>query len=381
MKYRKFGKLDWDVSSLGFGAMRLPIVDQDQGKIDEPLAIEMIRHAIDDGVNYIDTAYPYHRGMSEVLVGKALQDGYRDKVKLATKLPTWLVHSHDDMDRIFTEQLSRLQSEYVDFYLLHGLGVERWKAMEELKVFDWLDGVMSAGKVRYLGFSFHDEFDVFTTIVDAYDRWTFCQIHLNYLDEDYQAGIRGLRYAASKGLAVVIMEPIAGGLLAVTPPPEIEAIWSNATIRRTPAEWALRWVWNHPEVSVVLSGMSAMAQVVENLESASTSGVETLSEAELQLISQVRAKYREYGVIGCTSCQYCVPCPNGVDIPTIFALYNEYFMEHRGQSVVDRYQGRVLPENGAKNCVKCGQCEEQCPQHLPIRTLLGRAAFLFESSR
>lgn len=381
MKYRKFGKLDWKVSALGFGAMRLPIINQDSGKIDEPEAIKMIRYAIDHGVNYVDTAYPYHQGTSEVLVGKALQDGYRKKVKLATKMPTWLVNSHEDMDKVLNEQLSRLKTDYIDLYLLHGLGAERWAAMQKLNVFDWVNKATKEGKIRHLGFSFHDEFDVFKEIVDGYDGWTFCQIHFNYMDENYQAGTRGLRYAASKGLAVVIMEPIAGGLLAVKPPKEIEAIWNKAKIKRTPAELALQWVWNHTEVSVVLSGMSTMEQVVENVKSANRSGPGKLTEEELNLISRVREKYREYGVVGCTGCKYCMPCPNGVEIPVIFALYNEYFMKSRDESVIGKYNGTVPPEKRAKKCAKCGQCEEKCPQKLPIRDLLGKAAFLFESER
>ena len=381
MKYRTFGKLDWKVSSLGFGAMRLPIVDQDPSKIDEPLAINMIRYAIDNGVNYVDTAYPYHRGNSEFLVGKALKDGYRDKVKLATKMPIRVVNSREDLDRIFNEQLSKLQSDYINFYLLHGLRKDNWSKVKEFHMLDWAEKKVAEGKIKHLGFSFHDEFNVFKEIVDSYDGWTFCQIHFNYMDENYQAGIRGLRYAVSKGLAVVIMEPIAGGLLAVKPPKEIEAVWSKNKIKRTPAELALQWVWNHPEVSVVLSGMSTMEQVVENVKSADRSGPGKLAEEELNIILQVRKKYREYGVLGCTNCEYCLPCPNGVEIPTIFSLYNEYFMKSRDESVIDKYKNIVDPENGAKKCAQCGECEEKCPQHLPIRTLLRRAAFLFERGR
>ncbi len=385
MKYRKFGKLDWKVSALGFGAMRLPILNNDPKQVNEPLAIKMVRYAIDNGVNYVDTAYPYHQGSSEILIGKALQNGYREKVKLATKMPIPLVNSHEDMSRILDEQLSRLKTDHVDFYLLHGLGLDdklhfgRWPKMQKLKVFDWADRVKKEGKIKYLGFSFHDEFDVFKDIVDGYDGWTFCQIHFNYMDENYQAGIRGLKYAASKGLAVAIMEPIAGGLLAVKPPKEIEDIWNKVKIRRTPAEWALQWVWNHPEVSVVLSGMSTMEQVVENVKSANRS--RKLTKEESNLISQVKNKYSEYGVIGCTGCRYCMPCPNDVEISTIFSLYNEYFMKSRDDSVIAKYKDSVSPDKGAKKCAKCGQCEEKCPQQLAIRTLLGRATQLFESSR
>jgi len=385
VRYRAFGRLDWKVSALGFGAMRLPVIDGDPAKIDEAEAIKMMRYAIDHGVNYVDTAYPYHRGNSEIVVGKALQDGYREQVRLATKMPTWMVESHEDMERCLDEQLKKLQTEYIDFYLLHGLEEERWSKLQEINVLDWAEKALADGRIRHLGFSFHDTFEVFKQIIDAYDGWTFCQIQYNYLDKDYQAGRRGLRYAASKGLAVVIMEPIEGGMLAVNPPPEIQSIWDEAEIKRTPAEWALQWVWNQPEVSVVLSGMSTMEQVIENVESASRSGPGTLTEKELQLISRASGKYREFGFIGCTGCEYCMPCPEGVAIPDIFSFFNEH-SKNRGDrdaqmEVVKRYGEAISPENGARNCAKCGQCEEQCPQQLPIRDLLGRAGRVFERDR
>lgn len=385
MKYRRFGKLDWKVSALGFGAMRLPVIDGDPAKIDEAEAIKMMRYAIDHGVNYVDTAYPYHRGNSEIVVGKTLQDGYREKVRLATKMPTWMVKSHEDMDRFLDEQLKKLQTEYIDFYLLHGLMEERWSNLQDLDVFAWAEKALADGRIKHLGFSFHDRYEVFKEIVDAFSGWTFCQIQYNYLDKDYQAGVRGLKYAASKGLAPVIMEPIEGGMLAVTPPPEIQSIWDEAGSDRTMAEWALQWVWNQPEVSVVLSGMSTMEQVVENVESASRSGPGTLTEDELRLISRVGKKYREFGFIGCTACRYCMPCPEGVAIPDILSFLNEH-STRRGdrdaqREVVKRYGEAISPESGAKNCVKCGQCEEQCPQQLPIRNLLRRATWVFERDR
>lgn len=214
MKYRSFGKLDWKVSALGFGAMRLPIIGADRGNVDEDLAIQMMRYAIDHGVNYLDTAYPYHNGNSEKVVGKALQDGYRKKIKLATKMPIRLVNSQADLDTIFNEQLSRLQMENIDFYLFHGLNMDSWVKIRDLNALQWAENKVEEGKIDYLGFSFHDEYEVFKNIIDAYERWTFCQILYNYLDMEQQAGIRGLRYAASKGLAVVVMEPIAGGRLS-----------------------------------------------------------------------------------------------------------------------------------------------------------------------
>ena len=375
MKYRKFGRLDWKVSVLGFGAMRLPILGGDRSKINEPEAIKMIRYAIDHGVNYIDTAYPYHGGNSEVVVGKALKDGYREKVKVATKMPIGRVKVKEELDEIFNEQLRRLQLDHIDFYLLHGLNRDSWRKTLELNVLDWAEKQMAEGKIGYLGFSFHEEFEVFKEIIDSYD-WTFCQIQYNYVDIESSRrtpGTKGLKYAASKGLAVVIMEPIKGGLLAVTPPKEVQAIWDEAEVKRTPAEWALLWVWNHPEVSVALSGMSTMEQVIENVQIADRSGPNILTPKELEIIARVREKYLQYGFVGCTRCQYCMPCPQGVNIPEILAFYNEAVRaasEEQRRRVAERYHATIPPEQRADACIKCGSCEEKCPQGLPIRRLL-----------
>jgi predicted aldo/keto reductase-like oxidoreductase len=378
LKYRSFGKLDWKVSALGFGAMRLPIINSDTSRIQEAEAIKMIRYALNHGVNYIDTAYPYHRGTAEVLVGKALKDGYRRKTRLATKMPTWLVNSQEDMDKYLNEQLDRLQLDYVDFYLLHGLVAERWQKLKELNVLKWAEKKMEEGKFRHFGFSFHDEYRIFRKIIDSYDGWTMCQIQYNYVDEHYQAGTRGLKYAASKDLAVAVMEPVAGGSLAVTPRREIQESWDKATIKRTPAQWALLWVWNHPEVSVTLSGMSTLEQVKENVETASISGANLLTERELRIIREVKRKYKRLGFIGCTGCGYCMPCPEGVNVSEIFSLYNEYYVRNRDDEIKSKYWEHITPESQAKRCARCGKCEELCPQHLQIRDALSRAASLFE---
>lgn len=378
MKYRNFGKLNWKVSALGFGAMRLPIIGNDAAKIDEPAAIRMIRHAIDNGVNYVDTAYPYHRGQGEILVGKALQDGYRERIKLATKMPAWLVKSQQDMDKYLEEQLHKLQVNQIDFYLLHGLDGERWQKLTELDVLRWLEKKQDEGKIVHVGFSFHDEYPAFQTILDSYSGWTFCQIQYNYMDSEYQAGTKGLKYAASKGLAVVVMEPIAGGRLAMKQPAGIEAVWDKAKIKRTPAEWALQWVWSQPEVSVALSGMSTMDQVKENVQSANRSSPGMLTASEVQLINEVAAKYKELGFIGCTGCRYCIPCPEGVNIPEVISLYNEYFMKDKDDAIKTKYWEHITPESQAKRCARCGKCEELCPQKLTIREVLNRAAWIFE---
>ncbi len=385
MKYRRFGRHDFKVSALGFGAMRLPTLDGDHSNVNEAKSIEMIRYAVDHGVNYVDTAYGYMGGKSEVVVGKALKDGYRERVNLATKLPSWIVNTREDMDKFLNEQLKKLDVDHVDFYLLHGLGKDRWEKLKGLGVLEFGDQAVADGRIRGLGFSFHDEYDVFKAIIDGYDKWAMCQILYNYVDQDRQATTKGLQYAASKGLPVVIMEPIGGGSLAVKPPKEIQDIWDEAKIKRSQAEWALQWVWNHPEVSVALSGMSTMQQVVENVESAGRAGPNTLTVKELQLVERVRKKYAEYGYIGCTGCRYCMPCPNGVAIPEIFALVNQHYMK-RGdrdaeQEVVKKYRETVGKENGVKNCKQCGKCEELCPQHLPIRSLIGGATWIFGEKR
>jgi predicted aldo/keto reductase-like oxidoreductase len=372
MQYRTFGKLDWKPSALGFGAMRLPVIDGDPGKIDEPEAARMIRYAIDHGVNYVDTAYGYHRGNSEKFLGRALQDGYRERIKLATKMPCWLVEAYEDLERLFNEQLERLQTDHIDFYLLHALNEKSWPKMRDLKVFDWAEKALADGRIRYLGFSFHDTYEVFQDIVDGYDGWAFCQIQYNYMDEEHQAGTRGLEYAADKGLAVVVMEPIRGGRLAINPPQPILELWDTTPRRRTPADWALQWVWNHPEVSVVLSGMSAMEQVVENVASADQSGPGTLTPEELGLIARVRDKYRELSPIPCTQCEYCLPCPSGVNIPRILEIYNEAIMYNEYRSARMLYSW-LKEEERANLCETCGQCEELCPQGIPIAEWLEKA--------
>ncbi|MEA1994320.1 MAG: aldo/keto reductase [Euryarchaeota archaeon] len=375
MQYRTFGKLNWRPSALGFGAMRLPVVDGDRGKIDKQEATNMIRYAIDNGVNYVDTAYPYHKGECEPFLGKALQDGYREKVKLATKLPTWLIEAPEDFDKYLNEQLERLQTPHIDFYLLHALNKKRWKKMQKYRILKQAEKAVADGRIQYLGFSFHDEYEVFKKIVDAYD-WTFCQIQYNYMDEMYQAGTKGLKYAAQKGLAVVVMEPIRGGQLSRNPPELIENIWNTASYKRSPAEWALQWVWDHPEVSVVLSGMSTMKQVKENVFSAKRSGSNTLRGEDLRLISRVRDRYRELCPVPCTQCKYCMPCPNGVNIPRILEIYNEKTMYNDEEAARRSYQF-LKEEQRADNCIDCGECEEKCPQSIDIRDWLKKVHDIF----
>jgi uncharacterized protein len=368
VKYRKFGKLDWKVSALGFGAMRLPTIDNNQAKINEPEAIRMIRNAIDHGVNYIDSAFLYHMGNSERVVGKALQDGYRAKTRIATKIPPNEVKTAADFDRIINLQLGRLQTEKIDFYLLHGLNAESWPKVRDQGIIPWAEKMMAAGRIGHLGFSFHDKLEVLKEIIDYYDNWTFCQVQYNFMDVENQAGRRGVEYAAKKGMAVVVMEPIRGGLLAKEPPEKVKQIWQTSPRKWSRAEWALQWVWNQPEVSVALSGMSTMTQVEENLVSADRSKPIQLNKADLSFIDNVREAYQGLSPIPCTACGYCQPCPNGVLIPDIFRLYNEAIMY--GDMAVGkmRYASPfgIKPEHRADQCVECGNCEKECPQKVEV---------------
>ena len=363
MNYRNFGKLDWQVSALGFGAMRLPIIGEDQAQIDEPKALEMVRYAIDHGVNYIDTAYVYHGGYSERFLSRALQDGYRDKVKIATKLHPSSVETADDFDKTLNEQLERLQTDHIDIYLLHGLNPGRWEMFRRLNVFSWAESAIADGRIGHLGFSFHWTYELFQEIIDGYDNWAMCQIQYNYMNEDIQAGTKGLEYAASKGLAVVIMEPLRGGLL-VNPPDRVRSMFDEAGM--DPVDMALQWLWNRPEVSTVLSGMSTLEQVQQNVGSAARSGIGTLPQADMDVIAQVRDLYANLIPIPCTKCRYCMPCPQGVNIPLNFELYNESVMFDKPDLNRFRYNSIMSEEQRASSCIACRECEDECPQQIEI---------------
>lgn len=367
MEYRNFGKTNFKPSALGFGCMRFPQLPGEGNEVDEVEATRMVRYAIDQGVNYVDTAWPYHGGQSEVLVGKILQDGYREKVALATKMPSWLIEKVEDFDYYFSAQLERLQTDHIDFYLLHALNQKHWDNYLNLKVFDWVEKKMADGKIRHIGFSFHDEYPVFERILTGYDHWDFCQIQYNYMDVDYQAGLRGLKIASERGLGVVVMEPLKGGKLAIeVPPAPVKAVFDQAERTWKPAEWALQWLWNQPEVGLVLSGMSTFEQVEQNLVSASRSGIGSLSASEVSTIENVRNAWQGLAPIACTHCEYCLPCPNDVLIPQIFAIYNNAMMygeQERGQRT---YESQIAEANQADACIECGECESLCPQHLTI---------------
>lgn len=371
MQYRKFGNTGVEVSALGFGCMRFP-VNEDK-TINEEKAIAMVRHAIDNGVNYVDTAYPYHQGTSELVVGKALKDGYREKVYLADKMPVWLLETEDDFDKYLDEQLKKLDTDHIDFYLLHALSRERYEEkVKKLNLTKKLEEAKAAGKIRYIGFSFHDSLDLFKEIIDSYDGWDFCQIQYNYMDEVSQAGRAGLQAAAQRGLPVIIMESLRGGKLVNLLPENARKLFEKNERGWGPAEWALRWLWDQPEVTCVLSGMNSLEMVEENCRIADSVRPHTLSEADFALLEQVKAEITRQVKAPCTGCGYCMPCPKGVDIPGAFRCYNEMFTENKRTGRREYWQVVSLRREPAfaTQCVGCGRCEQHCPQHLPIRELL-----------
>ena len=393
MQYRTFGNVDFVPSALGFGAMRLPTTAAADGAagpapIDEAAATAMLRRAVEAGVNYVDTAYVYHGGESEPWLGRALRSVAADlhgpgqaglaelrrRVKIATKLPVWDVKGADDPERLLDEQLERLQLDAIDFYLLHGLSGDRLATLREHDVLAWAERALADGRIGHLGFSFHDDYEAFPQIVEATDLWEFCQIQYNFIDEEYQAGTRGLEYAAARGLGVIVMEPVRGGQLARRPPQTVAALWAAANRRReaaglasrTPVDWALQWVWNHPEVSFLLSGMSSMEQLEANLESAERSRPGALDAAELAFCRQVRDAYLALSPIPCTDCRYCLPCPSGVDIPKVLDIYNEAEIYAGGPAAARFAYGWLDESERAEACTQCRACEDLCPQKIAI---------------
>jgi len=377
MLYRKMPKTDDELSILGFGCMRLPTTKE--GQIDEPRATRQVRGAIDRGVNYLDTAWPYHAGESENFLGRALSDGYRDKIKLATKLPSWMVDSREDMDTYLNTQLEKLKTDYIDYYLLHSLAGGSWDNLERLGAKAFLDKAKTDGRIVNTGFSFHGILDDFKRIVDAYS-WDFCQIQYNFLDEENQAGTEGLKYAAARNLGVVIMEPLRGGNLGLPePPPDVASIWEKADKKRTPVEWALRWVWNHPEVTVLLSGMNKETHIDENLSIAAKARPKSLTEDELKLVEEAGRKYRDLMKVPCTGCGYCMPCSSDVAISRCFDVYNKMHMFGNVEEAKFSYalgMGGVFSgtPSFASQCVRCEECLEKCPQGIEIPDILEKVA-------
>jgi predicted aldo/keto reductase-like oxidoreductase len=380
MLYRQLNKTGIDLSILGFGCMRLPTLDHKPEKIDYPKASQMLYYAIDHGVNYVDTAYFYHaavfgqRGGSEPFVGEALSGGWRKKVHLATKMPLFLVKHKEQMDTFLKEQLERLKTDYLDFYLLHGLNGESWNRMRDMGVREFLDKKKAEGKLRFPAFSFHGNTEDFIRICNEYD-WTFAQIQYNYMDIDIQAGNKGLKYAADKGIGVVVMEPLKGGKLAQKLPAEMISVFNASPIKKSPAEWALRFVWNEAGVSSLLSGMNSMEQVIENIGIADDGIPNSLGKDELLMFDSLRIAMSARIKADCTDCRYCMSCASGVDIPDVLAALNNAAIWNDSNPWLTGY----TPINGkAGKCTECKECEKVCPQELPISTFMKEAVSLFK---
>lgn len=370
MNYRK-DRYGNDISILGYGCMRFT---QSAGKVDLDKAEREIMAAYRGGVNYYDTAYVYPG--SEAALGEILaRNQIRDSVKIATKLPHYLIRNENSMEKYFSEQLTRLQTDHVDYYLMHMLtDVQTWERLKKLNILEWLEEKKRSGAIRQIGFSYHGNSDMFCQLVDAYD-WDFCQIQYNYMDENSQAGRRGLLYAASKGIPVIIMEPLRGGRLVHKLPEQAVKIFNQYSISHTPVQWALRWLWNQPEVTCVLSGMNSVEMVEDNVATANDVQIGELGENEEKMLQEVVNAINVKMKVGCTGCGYCMPCPKGVDIPGTFAAYNRYYTDSRMTALQEYIMCTAMRKtsSAASNCIECGKCEKHCPQHIGIREELKNA--------
>ena len=377
MQYRINPKNGDRLSALGYGCMRFT---RRGGVIDQDKANAEMKRALDLGVNYFDTAYVY--AGSEACLGQFMKAyGCRDQIRVATKLPQYLIRKIEDADKIFREELRRLQTDHVDYYLMHMLNDKKsWERLCGLGIREWIEARKQAGEIRNIGFSFHGGAGAFRELVDAYD-WEFCQIQFNYMDEHAQAGVEGLRYAHEKGLPVIIMEPMRGGRLATGLNDAARAAFARVNPNRTPVDWALRWIWNHPEATVVLSGMNDQAQVEENCRVASESQPETLSTEELAAYGEALRAIQASVRVNCTGCNYCQPCPRGVNIPTCFANYNASYTDGYVNGLREYFMCTTLRKDRANAglCVKCGQCEKHCPQGIAIRDELDKVKKRFET--
>ena len=366
MQYVPFGKHGFDVSRLGFGCMRLPTVKEgEKTVVDRPRAVQLIRSGIDGGITYVDTAYPYHGGESEIVVGQALKNGYREKVTLTTKLPVWAVKKAEDMDRLLDEQLKKLDVPYVDFYLLHALDQERFDFLQSLNYKEFCTRALRDGRVKHIGFSFHDNHQAFLNILHDWDQWGLAQIQFNYLDDQEQATVEGLREAGRCGVPLVIMEPLRGGALA-NPPANVKQMMDENPKKRSAVEWAFAYIADYPEVATILSGMSTEEQLADNLRIFDHLTVGCMSEEDKQFAIQLKQAYLSRMPVKCTGCQYCQPCPQDVHIPDIFEAYNQSKMFDDPARFLRRYKDLQQKGFDAGKCVQCGACESACPQHLSI---------------
>lgn len=382
MLYRELGKNKIKVSQLGFGCMRFPTLNNDSNNIDIEKTRKLLTYAINNGVNYIDTAYPYHGGKSEEVVGSILnEEKLRDKVFLTSKLSLWMIESKDKQEEFLNNQLKRMNQEYFDFYLIHAIDKKTWETVKKYDTLAFIEKAKKEGKIKHVGFSYHDEsIDLFKEVVDSYD-WDLVQIQYNYLDEFFQAGREGLDYCESRGIDCVIMEPLKGGQLANNLPKEVENVYKKANKDDSYASWSLRWLYNHKNVKVILSGMGKLEEVVDNIKSASKYKANELSDNEIKVINEVVNIINKKKRIDCTNCKYCMPCPQGVLIPNNFEYYNKYFYldsQKNRDSIKFMYNKGFNNKEKASACIKCGLCETHCPQHLPIRDLLDKVKNIFE---
>ena len=383
MQYRKLGKTNENVSILGFGAMRLP-TDKSNAHINKDETFEMLRYGIEKGVNLIDTAYSYHsntlgnQGNSESVIGEFLKENsYRDDILLSTKSPTWLIEKADDFEYYFERQLKELKTDYVDIYLLHSLTDSEWVKVHDLNVLDFLDDCLSSGRVKHVGFSSHTEIDYVIEILDEYPKWEVALTQMNYLDEYYQSGVMGLDYFKDQNIGSMIMEPLRGGSLIQNIPESVLKIWDMAEVKRTPLEWAFQYLYNRDDVHCVLSGMSSLDQVKENIEIAST--VDVISEYDQEVIREVAREYRTFIGNNCTRCGYCMPCPYGVDIINCFTEYNIAHMMDNPKASAMQYFSLIDDDARADSCIRCMECEYICPQMLNIADELEKVDEYFGS--
>ena len=376
MKYRK-DKYGNELSVLGYGCMRFP---RKHGKIDMAIAEKLLVEAVEQGINYYDTAYIYPG--SEAALGEIFEKNHlRHRIHIATKLPHYLIKNRDGLDKLFQEELRRLRTDYVDYYLMHMLNdIEAWNRLQAMGIEQWIEEKKKNGSIRQVGFSYHGNSDMFCKILDAYD-WDFCQVQYNYLDEHSQAGRRGVEYAHSKGIPVIIMEPLRGGKLVDLLPEKAKTIIADYPVKRSAAEWGLRWLWDQKEVTVVLSGMGSEAMLQENMRIAGESSVGQIPESERQLYADLVKAINESVKVGCTGCGYCQPCPMGVDIPGAFAAYNRWYGEDPKNAFMDYLKCTTFRKNstGAGNCIGCGKCEKHCPQNIPIRQELKEVQKVLET--